>query len=126
MASKVPQDLLSSLLSPHPTLWQTFPPFSWDMLLPQGLCTSAAGSSAWHLHVLFPPVKGLIRNAFPDCSSSYSTPNTPLSHHFFPFYDIFFPYENQNNNKPKNKQKNQQPAPGILALSFTTKPQDFE
>lgn len=24
------------------------------MLLPRGLCTSAAGSSAWHLHVLLP------------------------------------------------------------------------
>lgn len=68
------------------------------LLLPQGLCTSAAGSPVWRLHVSVPcfiqvSIQGLlIRNTFPEYSISYSIPKYPtLSSLFLPFYVTYLP-----------------------------------
>lgn len=91
-------EILHDLFSSPLPLWSSFtadfPSLSLGhLLLPQGLCTFAAGSSLWHFQVLFPLFKGLIRNSFPDYSSSYSTPKH--SHSLITYsliYDFFFPY----------------------------------
>lgn len=87
-------DLFSSPLLLWSYFMADFPFLSLGhVLLPQSLCTSAAGSSVWYFHVLFLLFKGLIRNSFPDYSSSYSTPkHSPSPITYSPLYDIFFPY----------------------------------